>query len=511
MASEKHRDKGGSAAIKSRVFRPLLCTLALLAAALLLFTRQNDFPFFYHPDEPDKVRQVMDGDWNFHHPMLMLGVDRLVTRTLDPAADEQRVVVIGRWVSAFFAATAIVALAGLGYFYRGWFGFFGAGFLLLLHHQLFELSHYMKEDTALLMGVALSLLALALFWQRRDVPTLLFFALACALAVGGKYLGIVMFLLALPVVFLAEKAGFSRARRLIFFGVVFVLAIAVINLPLLENLGRFQHSFDSEMKLVVHGQSTAAPHFFNFQYTSVFLDNTTPALWLFLAAHLFTQWQRRRTLTLPEWIITLFPFAYMALLSCSPKTNDRYFLPASALFTFLAALGALDLATRWPKIPATLFLAVGLAFQLPSLLRYEAAFRHDDRKELRAWLDANLPASALLAQDYRSVKLPIPGKNRSVNHQEPLRQRVLDNDKLAADFGSIDALKNLGVTHVIVSQNDYGKYFLKSAQAKKGGADDFRNARAFYENLFRDEEMLWERPRGTVIYLHPGFRVYRLR
>src|SRR2546422_6738796 len=46
--------------------------LLLFAACLWLDTRHNDFPFFYHRDEPDKVSQVIRGEWNFHHPALML-------------------------------------------------------------------------------------------------------------------------------------------------------------------------------------------------------------------------------------------------------------------------------------------------------------------------------------------------------------------------------------------------------------------------------------------------------
>ena len=40
--------------------------------AWLLCSRWADFPYFYHSDEPSKVRQVIEGTRNLHHPPLML-------------------------------------------------------------------------------------------------------------------------------------------------------------------------------------------------------------------------------------------------------------------------------------------------------------------------------------------------------------------------------------------------------------------------------------------------------
>jgi hypothetical protein len=64
---------------------------------------------------------------------------------------------------------------------------------------------------------------------------------------------------------------------------------------------------------------------------------------------------------------------------------------------------------------------------------------------------------------------------------------------------------------VIVSETDYGKYFRRNLRPKKGEEGKFSQSRQFYERLFREGELLEEWDRGTVIYLHPGIRVYRLR
>ena len=487
-----------------------LAALLLFASCLALDTRHNGFPFFYHPDEPDKAEQIVHEHWNFHHPLLLLVSVKSAVHIFQIPRDEQAVADTGRWVSAIFASLGVTALAWLAWLHRGWPGFISAGAALMLHHQVFELAHYMKEDTALFLGIALSLLALAIFWRRPNARAAAFVGFACALALCGKYIGAVMLLAAIPILWRASRPGGSRASRLAVFAAVFLLTTVLINFPLLQNLTTFQHSLGREVTLVAEGQNPApgAPRIGSSAYIGAFFDNTTPAIWLCLLAHLFWKWKRRASLSPLDWTLTLFPFAYALMLSLSPKTNDQYFLPATAMFTWLAALGALDIAALRPRIPAAVCVLILAACQLPSFVQYDRAFRIDDRKDLRAWLDANLSGSDLIAQDYRSVKLPLPGKNRSVNHQPPLAQRVLASDKIAGELGTLDDLKQQGVTHLIVSQNDYGRFFRKASGAQTGEA--FVRARTFYETLFSSGELLWERPRGAVIYLHPGLRVYRI-
>src|SRR5579871_6184541 len=118
----------------------------LFVAALFLDTRYHQFPYFYHPDEGVKVEQLRTSEWNYHHPMLLLSTTKLVMNLVGVAPIEQRIVETGRWVSAGFTALAVVALSLLAFAWRGWGAAVATGLALLLHHQLFELSHYLKED-----------------------------------------------------------------------------------------------------------------------------------------------------------------------------------------------------------------------------------------------------------------------------------------------------------------------------------------------------------------------------
>lgn len=486
----------------------VLWAVALFAATLTLNTRHNDFPYFYHPDEAEKVRQVMTGDWNFHHPMLLLTATKTVVAVRGWKLTEQGVVEAGRWVSAGCVAAAVVALALLAFVWRGWTASLAAGGALLWHHQLFELAHYMKEDSALLAGVAWTFLAAFLFWRKPGAARAALLGAAVAVAISGKYVGATMLAVALPVLWLAPG---RRGSWLGWFAASLVVVLTVVNLPLLLDLAAFRQSFDREMGLVLHGHGgkRTVPH---AQYWNVFRDNTTPVIWVLLAVFLAGRWRERRALALPEWLVLAFPFLFALALSFSPKSNDRYFLPVTAAFTLLAAVGVVDVArllTRWLPLRWALagVAAALVAGQLRSWLRYDAAFRSDDHAALLAWVRL-LPPEAVISKDSR-VQLPDPRRPEDARRFASLPQRIMGG-RFAADHGTVAEQRARGVTHVAISRSDYERFFLPGLRPRAGEEKEFARRRAFYEELRKVGKVVFDLPRGTVLYLHPGLEVYRL-
>ncbi len=493
--------------------------LALFAAGLALDTRHNGFPFFYHPDESAKVEQILTGQWNFHHPMLLLSTAAAVVKTFGVTRSEQAVVEAGRWTSAAFIAGAVVALALLAYAWRGWTASLATGGALLLQHQLFELAHYLKEDSALLLGVALSFLLSYVFWQKPNAWRATLLGAAVALAISGKYIGVFVLAVALPALWLPPG---KKGRRAVCFCGALAAVLVVVNLPLLLHFGAFEKSFGGEMQEVVHGNrgmTRSVPH---TQYWNIFRDNTTPVVWVLLAVFLTARWRERRAVSPVEWLIIAFPFAYALVLSFSPKSNDRYFLPATAVLTLLAAFGAVDAArllTRWLPLrwalavcAAALVISEGVSPPPPldwrNLAEYFAAFQHDDNAEFLAWVRAELPADAVIAKDSR-IKLPDPESKTDRRRFAPLPQKILAG-KYAADLGTMAELRERGVTHLAVSPTDYGRFLLPGLIPREGERADFARRKAFYEELLRDGERVFWRERGAVLYLHPGIRLYRL-
>jgi hypothetical protein len=483
-----------------------LWCLALFAVCLALNARHNRFPYYYHPDEPGKVEQVLEGNWNLHHPLLLLGTTKIATQVFG-AKTEQEIVELGRNISAVFVAGAVVALSLLAFAWRGWAAALLTGALLATHHQLYELAHYLKEDSALLFGVALTLLALWLYAKAPSPGRAAFLGLACALAISGKYLGAMTLLLALPVL-IARK----HSRHWLAFTFTLLLGLLAVNWPILQNLSTFRDSFARETNLVIEGQGGTTRSVPHAEYWTIFRDNTTPLIWAALILFVVARWRERRALSLADWLIVAFPFAYTLALSFSPKTNDRYFLPASAAFTLLAALGACDLPRRWIGLAGALLVATQFpswSKSRPGWLEYERAFQRDDNAELIDFLRTSVPPDATLLKDNR-IALPDPKRKKHAARLGVIPQKVIA-ERYAADFGPLDELRARGVTHVIVSETDYGRYFRRSLRPQEGAESQFAKSREFYDRLFDDAELLREWERGTVIYLHPGIRVYRLR
>jgi hypothetical protein len=490
--------------------RLLLWAVALFAVCYLLNTRHNRFPWYYHPDEPGKVEQVMEGKRNLHHPLLLLGTTKVLVNATGADANEQAIVEIGRNLSAAFIAGAIVALSLLAFAWRSWPAAFLTGALLATHHQLYELSHYFKEDSALLFGISITLLATWLYDERPTATRAAFLGVACALATSGKYIGAMTLVLALPMLVIrkAQRPGVAWAT----FAAGLLLAIVAVNFPLFGEMQTFRDSFSREMKLVTEGQADSTQSVPHSEYWTIFRDNTTPIIWGALLLFLISRWRERQHLRAAEWLIIALPFVYTIALSFSPKTNDRYFLPATATFTLLAGLAITVPPRKW-AIPAAVLLLAGQfpswSKSRPGWLEYERAFQRDDTAEMIDFLRKEVPANAVILKDNR-IALPDPERKKHAARLGVIPQKVIA-ERYAADFAKFDDLNAKGVTHVIVSEQDYGRYFRKSLKPQKGAELKFAESRNFYERLRTEAELLWERKRGTVIYLHPGIEIYRLR
>ena len=72
-----------------------LGALLLFAASLALNGQHHRFPYFRHPDEPDKAQQILDGEWNYHHPMLLLATTKLCVELTGVPRNAQAIVETG--------------------------------------------------------------------------------------------------------------------------------------------------------------------------------------------------------------------------------------------------------------------------------------------------------------------------------------------------------------------------------------------------------------------------------
>lgn len=475
-------------------WKALLPAVLFFAAAVAFYGRHLDFPATYHPDESKKVQQAVDGDYNFHHPMLMLVSARTIASVAGDLRDYEFVKRTGRMLTVFFAAASVGLLVLLVCWLFGPPCGGAAGVFLLGNAHLFELAHYFKEDPALLFGLSLSLVAIAVYARTPSAGAAAFVGLANAVAASGKYVGFLIVPFSIAVMLAAST---RRRRDILFWAGGFFLTLGLINIPAILSPGSVAASFSREME-GVRGQTgvttRSVPH---GVYSNVYWTSSTPVLVLLLGLYGLDLLRKRFRIGAAEAVLVLFPVVFVVLLSFSPKTHHRYFLPCAAFFACLSAAGLRPvLKFRYGVLVATLLVAASTAFQIPRLVSAEQGFSSDHRAELNRFINSKLPADAVILEDQK-VDLA-PGVQR----------KVIERKITAAD--SLESLRAAGITHVVVTARAYGVLFMKSLRPQPGKLDTFSGLREFYERLFREGKLLREWETGGNLYLTPPLRIYSI-
>jgi hypothetical protein len=517
LASEGQPDSSRADSGQAGPRWPLLVLCVLVfSASLVAFTRNNSFPFYYHPSEPTKAGQLMEHEYNYLHPLLMLTSTQVSRKVLGVPDEHQAVVQVGRWVSAVYGSLAVALLLWIAGRLAGLAGGLCAAPFLALTPRLGELAHFMKEDPTLAMGVAAFLAALVSYGHRRTTGRLAFLALTTALACSAKYVGAVVLLVGLPAALLPRGEGRLASpgpRALIFLG-VFLPLLAGLNYQVFRALPDLVAGVSHEVSHVTtghYGFTHRVPHAAAFR---ALLGKTFAAplaavhlLWFFSAA-------RRRSFA--EWVVTAFGFAL--LLSFSSIVAGRYLLPAELTLNLLAGLGLARLlllataqAPRW-RVPLAAGAAAGFAALLWPAFEEKAMepFRHDTRKQLQAFVEETLPPNAFILQN-RDVHLPTPGYWRHRGRDDFLDQEV----SLVAprgEFWSYEETLERGVTHVALRLSVYLPYIDKvDDELVEGFEEKFEQRRRFYQHVVDDGELLWESPPELAWgRLTPRLRLFRI-
>ena len=490
-----------------------LIASAIFVAALWLYTRHNDFPFYYHPDEPGKVAQIRDGTRNFNHPLLLLSATELAAWVRGGVATCQEIVEIGRWCSALFAATAVALFSWLGFNRFGVIGGLSAGITLLIQRRLYEHAHFMKEDAALLAGIALTFVAIDAFWRRPTMLRVLLLGATAGLAASGKYIGVVMLPIAAAALMLRRDGSLGAWRQAVAFTSALLLVAAVINYPAVLSLGSLAAGFTGEITRL-NSRGGVESDFSPLDWTQRFLDLSPFLLALFLY-HLQFAIRNFRRLTLPDVLLTVFPLVLGFILSFSSKQSGRHVLPAVMVAAFLASMAVIRLATELqerrvryaaPLTAAFLILACGYDLFATSVL--DRGFQRDHRRELVKWIAANVPHTATIGVEDR-VGIPYDKPRRFCEVPPPFPQPVR-GARWAADLGSLDELRASGMTHIAVTGSQADVFVEESDEAARARDEAFQRRRDFYQRLFAEGRLVWSRETGNVGVLNPSLRLYEI-
>ena len=498
--------------------------LALFTAAFAQFLQNNRYPFFYHPDEYGKAKQIVDGtkSFNFNHPLLLLNAARpLKSFQGKNGADSkpvklQKATEAGRTASALFAALAVVALAAAGWHLAGPGGAIGVAIVTLFQPMLFEHAHIFKEDTALTMGLALTVLATAAFWKKpASGKRAIFLGVAVALAVSGKYVGLTALVLAVPVILFAP--GENRARRLGYFAAAFAAGFVICNAQVFTHLGLWRESFGREVGYSLKGQHGLIALDSATYYRQLFSGAFSKIAVVFLALNALNLATTARRRSLADWLIFLFPFAFTAMLMASPRVSDRYFLPAAVLFNF-NALAGVAMSAEWftrafgkfrcagQCVLIALALYVGWSGQFGRFRATAAEFKSDDRRELETWMNENLPAGARVVQD-EAIHLPDPDDHKQEGMERAFKHTVTTRE-FVADLGTLAELRTQGVRYVATSPKKSRRYTDGAMMPSDAVKDEFERRKAFYSALPQQAKLLKQWGIAEIDTLHPGIELY---
>ena len=474
---------------------PVIAASLFFAFSMVWMGRNLNFSAYAHPDERNKIIQVVDGEYNFHHPLLMLNLVRIVSKAVGVGGDFESVKLVGRWSSVFFTSAAIALLVLLmGRIYGGAVATV-AGVFLLANPHIFDLAHYFKEDPALLFGLSISLLAIKGYSEKPGKWLAALTGLASSCAISGKYAGVVILPFAVYVLCVCSP---SRGKNLwpYFSGLLF--GMVLINLPAFLALGSASGSLDREIGLLTgHAKpiSRSVPH---GVYSNVYWQSSTPVLVGLLVLYGWQLFRRKFRLSPVEWVLVSLPLFYIAILSFLPRTNHRYFLPAAAILACLAAAGLLPvLEAKNGRLWAICIVAASLAWQAPRLYCANIGFTQDHRKELVDFIESEIPPGSLLLQDQNidlpdSIKIPI------------MKRRIGSRDTL-------ESLRKEGISHVVVAQSKYGQFFKTNVIVSDDAREDFNKTKQFFESLFQEGELLREWKTGDNLYLAAPFRIYSIK
>jgi hypothetical protein len=478
-----------------------LCALALAVISFWAFTRHQEFPFYYHTDEPSKTNQLIRSEFNFRHPLLLLDTTEALMRAAGTPRQPQPVVEKGRTASALFAALSVAAMTLLAWQLAGaWAGLLG-GLLTATHPVLFELAHYMKEDCALLFGITWAALAVAAYGRRPTLTLAALAGLAAGLAVSGKYLGAVMSGTALLAVALTPRESGRRWAAVLVATLAMVACFAAVNSRGIANINRLSSSISEELDKV-EKRAEQREEGIKFKHLSKLGTSLSVPLLVALAWWIGRRW--RTPGPIAYRVLAAFTVGYFLLVSLAPKTKDRYVLPVYVLACGLGAAAIVEWTRAQPAGSKRRWIgpalaAVALGWHGPELIANWRGFARDDRQELTAWLREHVPPADGIAHDIRA--------HLRIGQESGLPGYVLPNplyapdQRYVADVGTIDELRARGVTHIVACEADYHSALARGESRRK----------AFYEELFAHHTKVWERAPGPLPYLHPGLTVYALK
>lgn len=486
----------------------------IVAGGFALNTHGIQFPYFWHPDEIGKVDQVLTGQYNFYHPQLLLHAASVLKKVSGAADTVRETVIVGRFVSA--GATAIATAAFATIVFRRYGPAFGAitAILIAITPSVFLNAHYFKEDASLLMGVALTMLAMQSVEAKPERKNIIFLGLALGLTLSAKYVGAFMIIPVIALLIFRVKLG-----QMVLCLAIAALLFLCINSPGIIGRSSLMSGLAYEFRHVTtsHGGVAWGPT--SLGALKLFMNSTSIAiicLWLWGLIASLTRWKNQSRAdgkAIPfECLLFLTPCLLLMANQFSMVNLPRYFVTATALVTVSAIWAVADFFSRSKRTTTRYAPIAVVAFAGASLLWSFSAtasvFHSDPRANLAVWIANNLPPDAKIAQDFYSG---LPTADRAARDPEI---KLLPQSVTTAYFhmgaaGSFTALRSQGYTHMVISSGGFDRFYDSTAKLDSKAIDQ----KKFFDEVFRILRPVYEMPKKSDVdfVLSSRILVYDLR
>lgn len=461
------------------------------------------FPIYWHPDEAGKALQLQQGQYNFFHPQLLLRLASL-SDAIVPGDSMRHQVLAGRTVSVAAASVAIGTFAVIiaRKFGSLWLGA-SVAVLVAATPSVFINAHFFKEDAVLLMGIAVTMLAMQLVDEipsRRRVVAL---GIALGVACSAKYVGVAMIIPVAWLLLSRRVAGLDLGLCLLFAVLVFL----AVNNPTIFGPSSLRTGFMSELSHVTESHGGIAWGPLSPRTLLHFWQGVSIPIFIVLLAGLIVHFGKLRVF---DAIILVSPFMWLAIAQMSAVSFPRYIMPAAAL-TSVAAVWAYGMTppTRSRlKVLMLVGLLLGGVLMVRPITNAALAFVDNPRNRAVAWIRQNLSSDSVIATEFFSG-LPTRERVETDSSVDLLPQKVVQRTFHLSGEGSLDRLRQDGVTHIVVSSSHFDRFYDRYAAY----SDLALTQKKFYDEIFSTLTPIHEESKysETDIVLSSRVLVYDIR
>jgi hypothetical protein len=481
-------------------------------------------PLLFHPDERVKLDEIESGDYKFFHPHLLLGSARLALwLTGVPVEDRQAAVEVGRAASALLASLAIVAFGYAGRVRGGYAAGVAVALLVAVSPLHFAYARYLKEETALALGLGLFFTTVAYWWLRPSRLSLVLLGIGCGFAAGGKYVGAIAGVCALLAVLgRAQRPTMGRRGR----DAVILCLSALAVFIAINHAGFWQPraaagglKFEILHVLTDHfGVQQVRPHPLVLRMVFLGAGWLVATVGIIAAATAVIRWLRLRgrvdvredqsrnidaqvtRRVRSDAFIVATTAVFLVAIHISALWTGRYALPVVLGLTYLAGVWLVEQgrrSRRWAAISAVLLLLM-VVWNMGTGWVFHQRVVNDSRFEARAFVERELPPDAVVVHDFYAGL-----------RDEPVISPQIQHEPFAVDHGDLETMRQMGVTHVAVSDFSYGRYFDRWRRV----VDPLMwQRRDRYIELFERGVLVWEGGGGGKFdaFVDPRVRVFAI-